>query len=131
MSKPGPVIALLLLLPAGAAASPSGLSGVWGGDDMVATFSKVGARLEAGCAQGEISGPVRLNKSGRFAQGGVFQVFHGGPQRADEDAAAPNARFAGQVRSGILELDIVVQDDPTPRHYVLRRGVRPKLVRCL
>jgi hypothetical protein len=124
-------LALLALPGCATAHPPAALSGVWGGDHLTATFTEAGAKLQADCAEGAISGPVRTDPAGRFSAAGAYQAQHGGPQRVEEDAApAANARFEGQVRGETLVLTIRGADGAPAQTFTLVRGAHAKLVRC-
>ena len=104
------------------------LTGVWGGDRTVVTFSKTGAAVQSDCSQGDIAGPLRLNTAGKFKAKGTYQAFSGGPQRADEPI--PTALFSGHVSGKTMVLTIKPQGGDA--HAVtLYEGVIPKLIRCL
>lgn len=120
----------LLALPGCATSQPAALTGVWGGDRMLATFTDAGAQLQADCAEGMIAGAVRADPAGRFSSAGTFLVFHGGPQLVEEDARPPAARFNGQVHGETLVLTIRGSAGAAPQTFTLVRGIRPKLVRC-
>ena len=107
------------------------LVGEWGGEGLVATFTAQGATFEAGCAQGAVASPVRPDAVGRFTAGGRFEIEHPGPQSADEDGRGVEAVYSGRVSGDALTLSIRPGGGGAPQTYHLRRGVRPKLVRCL
>jgi hypothetical protein len=122
-----------LALPGCAIATPGPLTGAWGGDHLAATFTEAGATLQADCAEGAISGPVRPDAAGRFSASGAYHALHGGPQLVEEDAPAPAAaaaRFEGRVHGETLMLTIRGPAGAAPQTFTLVRGARPKLVRC-
>ena len=124
------LMAAAVLSPTDAAqAGTRELNGTWGGDRTIITFGKTGAQVQSDCAEGTISGPVRINAAGKFVAKGTFQSFGGGPQAA-EPAQVPAAQFGGHVSGKTLILTIKVKGSPT-QSLTLREGVRPKLVRCL
>src|SRR6266487_5167816 len=53
-------------------------AGVWGGDHIRMEVSGNGATLEFDCAHGNISGPLTLDRLGRFQAKGSFTREHGG-----------------------------------------------------
>jgi hypothetical protein len=122
------IAAAAAAIAATANATPAALTGVWGGDQSILTLRADGGRLESGCAQGEITGPVRVDAKGRFRAKGQFQSFRPGPQREDE-APALRVAFTGRVDGDTM--DLAIRGGGSDRHLILKRDVRPRLVRCL
>jgi hypothetical protein len=115
-----------------AQAAKLSLEGPWGGDQLQLVIDAKGGHIEAGCASGEIAGPIKLTADGSFVALGTFQVHQGGPQRADEVAAtAPAARFRGEVKAGSMRLEVLPAGATAPEVFNLRAGTRIKLIRCL
>lgn len=112
-----------------AQAGSRNLTGVWGGERTVVTFTANGAQVQQDCAEGSFTGPLRLNAAGKFRAKGVFQTFSGGPQQADE--AIPTAVFSGHVKGKTMTLTIQPKVGSPAQSLTLREGVRPKLIRCL
>ena len=117
------------LLTGAAYAGP--VQGVWGGDRAILTFLSTGAHLQLDCAAGDIGSPVSIDEFGRFSARGHFQLFEAGPQRADDLSPAPRAEYVGKVNGETLTLTVKTEGDPIGHSFSLKRGVRPKLVRCL
>jgi len=116
--------------PAGATAAS--VEGAWAGDQLQLRIDGQGGHIETGCAHGHIIGPIKLAADGRFTASGTFQVHRGGPQRADEAAEpAPAARFSGEVKDGLMRLEILPKGAAAPEVFRLRSGARIKLIRCL
>lgn len=128
-------LGLLSLVSSGASSAAGGqvgtLTGEWGGDGLVATFTAQGATFEASCAQGAVPSPVHPDAGGRFTADGRFEIERPGPQPADEDGRGVEAVFSGRVSGDALTLSVREAGGGPPQTYHLRRGVRPKLVRCL
>ena len=122
------MIAVVSFLAGQSQAASLDLTGIWGGRQAVLTVTADGARLEAACAQGGITGPIRLDRRGRFTAQGSFEAFTGGPQRADGEGLA-SARYSGEVHGSTMTLVVRAAGVP-PEVLTLTRGVRPKLVRC-
>jgi hypothetical protein len=107
------------------------LDGPWGGDRVQVVIGATGGRVEMDCASGTIDGPIVLSKGGTFVAAGTFEQLHGGPQRADDATRATAARYSGEVSDGVMKLAIQAAGAPAAQEFVLRKGVRVKLVRCL
>ena len=106
------------------------LDGQWGGDRLQLVIDPNGGRVETDCASGAIVGPLKLAKNGKFVAFGTFEQYRGGPQRADEPQPAVNARFSGEVKEGVMKLEILPAGASAPQVFNLRKGARIKLVRC-
>ena len=109
-----------------AAAPP--LTGTWGGDQSVLILRADGGSLESGCAGGEWTGPATPDDGGRFVVKGHVRAPAAGAQK-EQPSISPNVEFIGQVIDDKLVLSI--QGDGRIRQLTLKRGVRPRIVRCL
>ncbi len=110
------------------------LIGIWGGQRLRLVLDGSGGRLEADCASGTISGPVRPGADGRFVARGRFENHAAGPQAGDVVTAvstADSTRFSGGVEGERMWLEILPDGAGTPQRFELRRGVQVKRVRCL
>jgi hypothetical protein len=126
----GASLVLSAVLAFSSGATPTDLAGVWGGDRTVLTFGVTGATIQSDCAQGAITGPILLAADGHFRASGTFENQGPGPQEADR-AVLPAASFTGQVDGDTMVLTVHESGGRAPMRLTLRRGVRPKLVRCL
>ncbi len=113
------------------AGHPAALDGIWGGIQIVLTMAPSGGHLQMACAEGSIIGPIKMRRDGSFSAKGSYQEFGGGPQRADDSAPAPKARFSGTVHDGAMTLTILPAGSKAPQTHQLRKGARSKLIRCL
>jgi hypothetical protein len=127
------LIGVLAMSGQNAASEPAAesLDGQWGGDRVQVVIGATGGRVEMDCASGTIDGPIVLSKVGTFVAAGTFEQLHSGPQRADEATRATAARFSGEVSNGVMKLAIQTAGAPAEQKFVLRKGVRVKLLRCL
>ncbi len=121
------MFAAAILVP-GLARAAEPLAGVWGGDRSILTLRGDGGSFESGCSYGEWNGPAAPDPGGRFVVKGHFRGALAGAQQ-EAPSAGPSAEFAGQVRDDTLVLSI--RGDGAPRQVTLKRGVRPRMVRCL
>lgn len=123
----------LFFLASQAAATPTtsaSLLGQWGGDRAHMSFTANGAQLDLECAAGNIAGPVRLSRDGRFDTLGRFEQLRGGPQRVDDQPQATQARYAGRLEGKTLTLQVWPVAGEAPLEFKLRKGVQVKMVRC-
>lgn len=112
--------------PGATAAGPASL--IWGGPGALLRVEGTRARLTMDCAEGAFGAPAALVEGGGFAAGGTFSAHGGGPDRPGRGAG--RARFTGTVEGNRLLLEIA-PDGGEPFRLDLRRGVSPKLHRCL
>lgn len=127
-----PLVLPLALLPA-CAADPVGplATGTWGGTGIAFEVSADSGLVEFDCAHGVVRGPIRL-QDGRFRQGGILVLEHGGPIREGEVPDSRAAVYSGRFDGRILELRVQAEgltQEPGP--YALRHGATPVLRKCL
>jgi hypothetical protein len=122
------IIAVALTGQSASAAPQDVITGVWGGDRLVAEFSAQGARIQQDCAEGAIPAPVHVDGGGRFAVAGVYEVERPGPQM--EGRASLPASFSGEIVGATMRLTIRQVGGAAARTYVLQRDARVKLIRC-
>lgn len=112
---------------AGASAGP--IEGQWAGDRLQLVIGPAGGRVEMDCASGRFPGPVLADAAGGFVAMGTFDQQRPGAQPAD--AAPGKARYAGELKDGVLRLTISPEGGAAPEVFHLRKDARIKLVRCL
>jgi len=115
----------------GARAAVAPLSGMWGGDRAVLTLTAEGGRLEFDCGYATLSGPVALDRRGRFKAAGVYYPESGGPVDADAAPAQLAARFDGTVSGTNLHLNFKQAKGGVDQAFDMVAGKRQKLIRCL
>lgn len=105
--------------------------GTWGGDNAGVIATDSVTHVHVGCTFGDIGGRVSLDRSGRFAADGSFQL------RAYPVVLGPTvpARFSGRVVGRTLTLSVSVDDTTTGRVIPLgpiqvRLGVAPRMGPC-
>lgn len=108
-------------------ARPS-VEGNWGGRQIRLQADAHGAEIELDCAQGRITGPIKLDKSQQFSAKGSYEAYGPGPQQGDVSPAI-SARYSGKVTGDTLSLDITPDKGPK-LSYTLTRGKNVKLIRC-
>ena len=121
----------LMLGPGGAQAAVTPLSGMWGGDRAVLTLTAQGGRLEFDCGYATLSGPVALDRRGRFKAAGVYYPESGGPVDADAPPGQLAARFDGTVSGSNLHLNFKQSNGAADQAFDMVAGKRQKLIRCL
>jgi hypothetical protein len=80
--------------------------GVWGGEHIRFEVTGRGANVEYDCAHGTVEGRIVVDRRGRFGVNGMHYEEHGGPVRADEDAAGYPVRLSGTVGGSLMKLTV-------------------------
>jgi hypothetical protein len=104
--------------------------GDWGGDHVHLVATSRGGTIEFDCGHGTLDGVLRVDAGGRFDVRGRYFGEHAGPVRKDEAADATPARYAGSLRGGLLTLTVTLSGGETLGPFELRRGQRPRLMKC-
>ena len=115
----------------GAQAATPTLSGMWGGDRAVLTMTAQGGRLEFDCGYATLSGPVALDRQGRFKAAGVYYPESGGMVDADAPPVQLVARFDGTISGSDLRLTFKQAKGGPDQAFRMVAGKRQKLIRCL
>ena len=131
--------AVLLLLPLqtdtslGKSRKPQRLAtGTWGGQHVVMEVTASSATLEYDCANGAITGPLTVDRRGRFSWRGTHTREHGGPIRADEKSNTRPARYTGSTDGKKITLTVTLTDtNETVGTYTLVRGRQGRVFKCL
>ena len=106
--------------------------GSWGGRHVGLIAGPIGAKLEYDCANGEIEGPIRLDRRGRFVAAGYHIPGHGGPERLGDVPPRWRADYFGSIHARIMTLLVKIPSKGIEiGPFTLRRGAAPMIVRCL
>jgi hypothetical protein len=134
------VISLCLILFAGAAYSVSGgkprkvqtiPAGIWGGPSIKIEVSGNNATVEYDCAHGTITGPLKLDRNGKFSFPGTHVGERGGPIRINEVRQGRPVRFTGWTDGKKMTLTVTLVDDNQDiGTFTLVRGQESRLRKC-
>ena len=106
--------------------------GVWGGRHLALAVTATGATLEYDCAHGAITGPIRLDRQGRFSAPGSHTAERGGPVTLGDQPASARARYRGVVKGDTMTLTVTLEAGKKPLGvFTLTRGGEPMLMKCL
>lgn len=105
--------------------------GDWGGDHVNAVFGRQGVRLEYDCALGLIDAPVRFDSQGRFSARGTYESYRPGPDVENRVSGKRAATYDGRLIGAAIELHVRIDGDQVTHSYVLEKGRKSKLRRCL
>jgi hypothetical protein len=133
-------LAVCLILFSGAAYSIAGgkprkvqtiPNGTWGGPSIRIEINGSNATVEYDCANGTITGPLTMDRAGKFSLRGTHAREHGGPVRIDEESRGEPARFSGWTDGKKMTLTVTLansnQDIGT---FKLVRGQDGRLRKC-
>jgi hypothetical protein len=105
--------------------------GLWGGEHFRMTVSDNKASFELDCANGEIHGPLRLNKNGAFTVEGTLTKQGPGPIRIGREPRATPVRFTGRIKGNTMTIALMNLDtQKSEGSYVLTKGREVRLHRC-
>ncbi|MCU1263687.1 MAG: hypothetical protein JWM21_5 [Acidobacteria bacterium] len=135
-----PALAVCLILLSGAAYSVIGgkprkmqtiPTGTWGGTSIRLEIDGSTATIEYDCANGTITGPLRLDRNGKFSLQGTHVREHGGPIRMNEERKGEPARFSGWTDGKKMTLTVTLansnQDVGT---FTLVHGQEGRIRKC-
>src|SRR5260370_26344700 len=105
------VIALVICseITAGGRKPPRLTQGSWGGQHITMDVGESSAAIEFDCANGQISGPLTIDRRGRFDLKGTFTREHGGPIRDDEKSNRQPARYSGWTDGRRMTLTVTTE----------------------
>ncbi len=123
--------AVILLISVSGFAPAKPLTGNWGGQHISLQLTPKGGAVEWDCAHGELSGPVTLDKQGRFDIRGTYEPEHGGPVRSNEISNAEKVRYSGRVTGDRMTLTVTRAGAKARLgNFALERGKEPMLMKC-
>ena len=107
-------------------------NGNWGGQHIQMTITNGSARIEYDCANGSISGPLKIDSRGRFELRGTHNVERGGPARIDDNGPAGEpAKYAGWTDGKKMKLTVTLVNSKTEiGTFELTRGNMGRIFKC-
>ena len=106
-------------------------NGQWGGPHIQMQVANGSATIEYDCANGTISGPLRVDSRGRFSLLGKHVREHGGPIRMGEDRSGVPARYTGWTDGKTLKLTVTLVNNKTKLGtFELTRGSAGRVFKC-
>jgi hypothetical protein len=107
-------------------------NGTWGGQHIQMTINDGAARIEYDCANGTITGPLKIDSRGRFELRGIHRAEHGGPVRSDEEESGQPAKYTGWTDGKKMTLTVTLMDSKTEiGTFELTRGHSGRVFKCL
>jgi len=131
----------VLLMTAGAAlvafCSPTAAdganvpSGLWNGQHIALSVTGGGATVEFDCAHGTLSGPLTLDRDGRFSVAGTFVRERGGPTREGDDDKSVPATYSGSLKDDTLTINVeLTETKESVGVFTLTLGGAGRLFKC-
>jgi len=106
-------------------------NGMWGGQHIQMSVANGSATIEYDCANGTISGPLRIDSRGRFTLLGKHMREHGGPVRLGEDSEGVPARYTGWTDGKTMKLTVTLIETKTEAGtFELTRGNPGRVFKC-
>lgn len=104
--------------------------GTWGGQHIQIVVANGSATIEYDCANGKISGPLKLNSRGRFDLRGTHMAEHGGPVREESEQGQP-AHYTGWIDGKKMKLTVTLTNSKTEiGTFELTRGSEGRIFKC-
>jgi len=106
-------------------------NGNWGGQHIQISVNGATANIEYDCANGTITGPLKIDSRGRFELRGMHHVEHGGPVRSDEKRQGEPALYTGWTDGKKMNLTISLVNSKTEiGTFELTRGSPGRIFKC-
>jgi hypothetical protein len=106
-------------------------NGKWGGQHIQISITNGSAQIEYDCANGTITGPLKIDSHGRFALRGIHNIEHGGPVRDDENQKGEPAKYSGWTDGKKMTLTVTLVNSKTEiGTFQLTRGSEGRVFKC-
>ena len=106
-------------------------NGSWGGQHIQLSVANGSATIEYDCANGTITGPLKIDSRGRFDLRGVHTREHGGPVRIDEKRQGEAAQYTGWTDGKKMKLTVTLVNSKTEiGSFELTRGSEGRVFKC-
>jgi hypothetical protein len=106
--------------------------GTWGGKDIRLVVGATETTIEYPCADGGISGRMKIDGRGRFKASGYHAPLNRGPVRLGQEPKREDASFEGTVSSSKMTLKVTLTaSGEVVGNYELKQNVTMRLHRCL
>jgi hypothetical protein len=107
-------------------------NGSWGGQHIQMSVTNGSASIEYDCANGTITGPLKIDSRGRFELRGTHNVEHGGPVRMDNKGGEGEpAKYTGWTDGKKMKLSVRLVNSKTDiGTFDLTRGNAGRIFKC-
>ncbi len=129
------VITLILLTLGSGTSRPRRMqrltTGTWGGMHIIINVEERSATITYDCATGAITGPLTIEKSGRFTWRGTFTRQHPGPIRIDVPSNESPVVYSGTVVGDEMKIKVKhAGSNEVIGEFTLKRGGSGRVFRC-
>ena len=106
-------------------------NGNWGGQHIQMSVTSGSAQIEYDCANGTITGPLKIDSRGQFELKGTHRVERGGPVRNDEGQQGEAAKYTGWTDGKKMTLTVTLVNSKTEiGTFELTRGSAGRIFKC-
>ena len=104
----------------------------WGGSGIRFSIEQKSVKIEYACADGEITGRLRIDGRGDFRANGFHARVRPGPVREGANPERQAVRFEGRISGKTMTLKVtLVETKEVIGNFELTRDATPHLHRCL
>ena len=106
-------------------------NGNWGGQHIQLSVTNGSAQIEYDCANGTITGPLKIDNRGKFELRGTHNVERGGPTRIDAEPGGEPAKYTGWTDGKKMKLTVtLVNSKAEIGTFELTRGSAGRIFKC-
>jgi len=106
-------------------------AGNWGGSSIRIEIDGSQATIEYDCANGTITGPLKLDRNGKFSLPGTHVREHPGPVRLDDERRGEPARFSGWTDGKKMTLTVtLIKGNQEIGTFTLMHGEDGRIRKC-
>jgi hypothetical protein len=127
----GSLILLLASIGIGARKMQKLGNGTWGGQHIQFEISDGSVDIQYDCAHGTITGPLTVDRQGRFSWHGTYTRERGGPIRLGQKDADQAATYSGSLTGNTMNLTVRQENSSMkPQTFTLARDTVGRVFKC-
>ncbi len=106
-------------------------TGNWGGSSIRIDIEGNTATIEYDCANGTITGPLKIDRSGKFSLKGTHLREHPGPTRLNDERRGEPALFSGWTDGKKMTLTVkLINSNQEIGTFTLLHGQEGRIRKC-
>ena len=122
---------LLTLTGIGARRMQRVSNGTWGGLHIQFEISNGAIAVEYDCAHGSVTGPLTIDRVGRFSWRGTYTRERGGPIRMGQKDDNQAATYSGSIKGNTMKLTVRLENSSLePQTFTLERDKVGRVFKC-